>query len=67
MFEIHLHGELRRYMPDPRPDRESVARLVPTPGETLGTLLERLSILPDEVGQVFLNGALLARFWCKTP
>ncbi|MBT9159946.1 MAG: hypothetical protein AAGB97_06830 [Dehalococcoidia bacterium] len=60
MIEIHLYGELRRYMPDPRPDQESVARLAPTPGETIVTLLERLSILPDEIGQIFLNGALLS-------
>jgi len=60
MLEIHLYGSLRRYAPDSRPDRESVARLEPQPGETIGTALERLSIPPDEVHHIFLNGALLS-------
>jgi len=60
MIEIHLYGSLRCYAPDSRPDRESVVRLEPQPGETLGTLLERLGISPAEVYHVFLNGALLS-------
>jgi len=60
MIEIHLYGSLRRYAPDRRPDRESVARLEPQPGETVGTVLERLSISPDEIYHTFLNGALLS-------
>ncbi|HDQ70758.1 MAG TPA: hypothetical protein ENN19_01535 [Chloroflexi bacterium] len=60
MLEIHLYGSLRRYAPDPRPDRESVARLELHPEETVGTMLERLSISPDEIYHIFLNGALLS-------
>jgi hypothetical protein len=60
MVEIHLYGHLRRYVPDPRPDRESVARLEPQPGETVRTALERLGISPDEIYHVFLNGTLLS-------
>lgn len=59
MIEIHLYGTLRRHAPDPQPDRESVVRLEPQPGETVGTTLERLSISPAEVYHVFLNG-----WWC---
>jgi len=59
MTEIHLYGSLRRHAPDPRPNRESVVRLEPRPGETVGTVLEQLSIAPTEVYHVFLNGALL--------
>jgi hypothetical protein len=59
-MEIHLYGSLRRYAPDPRPDRESVVRLEPRPGETVGTALERLEISPADVYHVFLNGALLS-------
>jgi hypothetical protein len=57
---VHLYGSLRRYAPDPRPDRESVVRLEPQSGETVGTLLARLNIPPAEVYHVFLNGALLS-------
>ena len=60
MIEVHLYGSLRCYAPDPRPDQESVARLEPQQGETLGTLLARLGIPPAEVYHVFLNGALLS-------
>jgi len=60
MVEIHLYGNLRRYVPDSRPDRESVARLEPQPEETVRTALERLGISPDEVCHVFLNGTLLS-------
>jgi len=60
MLEIHLYGSLRRYAPDTRPDRESVARLEPQPEETVGTALERMGILPDEIYHIFLNGALLS-------
>jgi hypothetical protein len=60
MVEVHMYGSLRRYAPDSRPDRESVVRLEPQPGETVGTALERLGIPPSEVYHVFLNGALLS-------
>ena len=60
MVKVHLYGSLRRYAPDSRPDRESVARLEPQPGGTVGTALEWLGISPDEVYHIFLNGALLS-------
>ena len=60
MVEVRLYGSLRRYAPDSRPNRESVVCLEPQLGETVGTALERLGILPAEVYHVFLNGALLS-------
>lgn len=60
MIEIHLYGKLRRHAPDPRPDRESVVRLEPRPGETVRMALEQLSIPPTEVYHVLLNGTLLS-------
>ncbi|HIE37608.1 MAG TPA: hypothetical protein EYP77_00785 [Anaerolineae bacterium] len=59
MVEVHLYGKLRRYAPDPRPDRESVIRLEFQPGETVGAVLERLGISSDEIAHIFKNGALL--------
>jgi hypothetical protein len=67
MVDVHLYGKLRRYAADPRPDRESVMRLEPQPGETVGTALERLGIPPDEVYHVFLNGALLSTLNSMAP
>ncbi|HEY76159.1 MAG TPA: MoaD/ThiS family protein [Thermoflexia bacterium] len=60
MVEVYLYGKLRRYAPDPRPDRESVVRLEVRPGDTVETVLERLGIRPEEVAHLFLNGALLS-------
>ncbi|MEE8391905.1 MAG: hypothetical protein V3S14_14060 [Anaerolineae bacterium] len=60
MIEIQLYGSLRRYAPDSRPDQESVVRLEPQSGETVGTALERLGISPADICHVFLNGALLS-------
>ena len=60
MVEIHLYGKLRRYAPDSRPNRESVARLEPQPGETVGMALGRVGISSDEIYHIFLNGALLS-------
>jgi hypothetical protein len=59
MLEIYVYGDLRRYAPESRPDRESVMRLASQPGETVGTVLERLGIPPAEVCHIFLNGGLL--------
>jgi hypothetical protein len=59
VVEVHLYGQLRRYAANPRPDQESVVRLDLQPGETVGTLLERLGIPPAEAYQIFLNGDLL--------
>ncbi|HID88325.1 MAG TPA: hypothetical protein EYP52_01245 [Anaerolineae bacterium] len=59
MVEVYLYGKLRQYAPDPRPDRESVVRLRVRPGETVGSVLKRLGIAPEEVAHLFLNGALL--------
>ena len=67
MLEIHLYGSLRRYAPDTRPDRESVARLELRPGETVGTALERLGISPDEIYHIFVNGALLSTHNSMAP
>ncbi len=59
MIEVYLYGRLRRFAPEPRADREAVVRLEVQPGETVGSVLERLGIGLDEVAHVFLNGALL--------
>lgn len=67
MVEVHLYGSLRRHAPDPRPDWESVVRLEPQPGETVGTMLKRLGIAPAEVYHVFLNGALLSTHNSMAP
>jgi hypothetical protein len=59
VVEVHLYGSLRHHAPDPRPDRESVVRLEPQTGDTVGTTLERIGISPAKVYHLFLNGTLL--------
>lgn len=60
MVEIYLYGLLRCYAPDSQPDGESVVRLELQPGDTVGTLLERLGIPSAEICHAFLNGRLLS-------
>lgn len=60
MIRVHLYGKLRQHAPDPRPDGENVLAVSPGPVETVGTLLERLGIPPEEVHHIFLNHALLS-------
>jgi hypothetical protein len=60
MIDVHLYGKLRRYTSDPRADRDTIVRVEPRPGDTLGAVLQRLDIPSDEVYHVFLNGALLS-------
>jgi hypothetical protein len=67
MVDVYLYGKLRRYAVDPRPDQDSVVWLEPQPGETVGTVLERLGIPPDEICHVFLNGALLSTHNAMAP
>jgi len=59
MIEVHLHGRLRRLASDPRGDREVVVHLDARPGETVGSVLERLGVRTEEIAHIFLNGALL--------
>ena len=58
-IEVHLYGRLRRYAPDPRPDRNSVVYLEPQASDTVAEALAYLDLSPEEVYHVFLNGALL--------
>jgi len=60
MVEVHLYGSLRRHAADPRPDRESVVRLEAHDRDTVGTVLERLGVLPADVCHVFLNGVIVS-------
>jgi hypothetical protein len=60
MDEIHVYGELRRYVNKGQNDRRSVIRLAPRGEETLESLLMVLGIPTDEINHVFLNSKLLA-------
>ena len=60
MVEIHLYGKLRRYAEDYRPGRDTVVLLEPGAVDSLGALLERLSVPADEINHIFVNAKLLA-------
>ncbi len=60
MVDIHVYGKLRRYALDSRASGDSIIRLAPEPGETLGSLLARLQIPAETVYTVFLNRTLLS-------
>ncbi len=59
MAEIHLYGELRRFVPDSRPTGDSVIHLDSLENETLEALLQRAGLDIDEIYTIFLNSKLL--------
>jgi hypothetical protein len=61
MIDVRLYGELSRYAADPTylPGRAMHLPLVGS--ETVGQVLARLGIDPEEISHVFLNGRLLPR------
>jgi hypothetical protein len=60
MVEIHLYGNLRRYVPDTPANRGAVLNVKFEPDETLESLLKRVGISVDELYHIFLNGNLLS-------
>ena len=60
MVEIHMYGNLRRYVKDARTDHQSVIMLEPHADEALASLLALASIPADEINHVFFNAKLLA-------
>ena len=60
MVEIHVYGNLRRYVKDARTDHQSVIMLEPHPDETVASLLALARIPVDEINHIFFNAKLLA-------
>jgi hypothetical protein len=61
LVEIHLFGDLRYHAVEPQPVPGTVMHL-PLDGDgTVGQVLSRVGIAPEDVGNVFLNGHLLPR------
>lgn len=61
MIEVRLFGSLRRVVEDWRPASDTIVHLPVQGGETIGLVLARVGIDPEEVSHVFLNGRLLPR------
>ncbi len=59
-LEVRLYGKLRRYAPVRRVDADSIVYVDFRPGETIGQVLGRLGIRPEEVSHTFLDGTLSA-------
>ncbi|WP_376791032.1 MoaD/ThiS family protein [Thermoflexus sp.] len=56
MIEIHLYGELRRYIGQEDPSQDAVAFLNARPELTVAEALQVLGVPPDEARHVFING-----------
>ena len=61
MIEVRLFGSLQQYSPDPTSVPGTPLHLSFGDGSTLGQVLDRVGIDPDEVSNVFVNGRLLPR------
>ncbi|HID61868.1 MAG TPA: hypothetical protein EYP49_03870, partial [Anaerolineae bacterium] len=59
MIEVHLYGDLRRYVEETSTGSKSVVQLPTDNQETVGSVLAQIGIDPAEVGQIFLNHRLL--------
>ena len=57
MIEIHLYGKLRRFAKQKSPLQESVVLMDARDGDTIQSVVERIGISVDELGNnIFLNG-----------
>ena len=59
MIEVHLYGDLCRYVQEKTVSGQSVVQLPTGSGETVGGVLREVGIDSTEVGQIFLNHKLL--------
>ena len=60
MIEIRLYGKLRRQSAIAQIRETGILHATPDAGETLSSLLGRLSINPEDAHSIFLNARLLA-------
>jgi hypothetical protein len=67
MIRVHLFGELRRYGDQPRADQDTVVLVDAEGSRTVGEVLQRIHVPPEEVAQVFLNGRLLQTVNAMAP
>ena len=58
MIELHVYGKLRRVAPQKTASGDSVLMVTLQEGDTVGTLLERLGVAPEETSNIFIEGEL---------
>jgi hypothetical protein len=57
VITVHLYGKLRRFTEASDPTSDSIVSLPVVPGETIGSILNRISIPEQDLGSnIFLNG-----------
>jgi molybdopterin converting factor small subunit len=56
MIEIHLYGDLRRYISREDPRQDAVALLPYRPGMTVAEALRDLGVPLEEARHIFING-----------
>jgi hypothetical protein len=61
MIEVWLYGNLWRRVSDPAANGEPPIRLPAGEADTVGRVLDRVGVDPEEVSNIFLNGRLLPR------
>ncbi len=61
MIEVHLYGKLRRFTDNQDPTRDSIVYIPVEEGDTIGDIIRRIGIPPEDLGSnIFLNGAYSA-------
>ena len=60
-LDLYLYGKLRRFSAEQRPNTESAQQVVVQEGDTIASVLQRIGVPLQEVGNnVFLNWKLSA-------
>lgn len=56
MLKVHLYGQFRKLANDQSPDANSILQIEENDNETLGELILRIGIKPEDLGELFING-----------
>ena len=57
MLELHFYGKLRRFASDTDPTSESTLSVEFIEGDTVGSVVDRIGISPEDLGSnMFVNG-----------
>ena len=60
MIEIRIFGKLRKKSGNPEVRETGLLKMIPEPGETMQSILDRAGISPQDIYTIFLNSKLVA-------
>lgn len=55
MLDVYLYGKFRAKVPGCAIDQECLLEMEVNEGDTIASIMERLSITPEDIAHIFLN------------